>query len=159
MNEKIDVINECQEIQLKRVELGSFNDFDGPLVAKSLRANKHLWKSFLFGRFGNRFCYMPLIELRDLADNYINVDTIMMLAPIEGVKEIEDLATSEWKVDEFGYNYYEERIPEQSRLIRPEKSPTFKAVGTAPCSNEKDVWGNLGGELEDGMALIRMWWD
>lgn len=82
-----DVINDFQEIQLELIRRGSFNDFDGPLIADVLVANKHLWSAVIFDREGYaeeaRRSSIDLIKLRDLEAGYWNVDTLFIL-PAEG---------------------------------------------------------------------------
>ena len=87
-----DVINDFQEIQLELIRRGSFNDFDGPLIADVLVANKHLWSAVIFDREG--YCdftegtalAIDLIKLRDLEAGYWNVDTLFIL-PEQGQED------------------------------------------------------------------------
>lgn len=72
-------VNEIQEIQLRLMELSSFNSFDGERAANLLRENRHLWKAVIFDR-------MNLIKLRDLSEDYWNVDT-MYITPTTGKKD------------------------------------------------------------------------
>lgn len=133
-------INEAQEIQFRRIEMGSFNNFDGEEIVKSLKENKDLWTSFVFGRFK----YWGLIELRDLSSGYINADTIMMLAPLENVSKIEALA-KKWHANEFGYNYME--------------GNKMSSKGISACRDDRELFHSLGSLLGEDTALIRLWWD
>ncbi len=84
-----------QEIQLDLIERASFNQFDGAQVKQDLLANRHLWKGVIMGRFDN---YL-LIPLRDIADNYWNVDTLMILPKPGKEDELQELAAA-WCADD-----------------------------------------------------------
>jgi len=137
--------NKPQQLQMDRVIEGSFNGFDGPMVAKSLADNADLWDGFVFGRFG----YFTLIELRDISQGYLNADTLMILTT-KGNKNsrlkklLEVIET--WRADEVGYNYY---TPARKFVVK----------GTAPFNQEKDAFTELGSSLGDDQVLIRVWWD
>jgi hypothetical protein len=74
-----------QEIQLDLIRRACGDGFNGDRVVTSLLAHRHLWEAVLM----DRFCFsrpggLPghgLIKLRDLADNYWNVDTLYILTP------------------------------------------------------------------------------
>jgi len=67
-------MNQAQEIQFQRLKMGSFNSFDGERTAAELKKHKSLWTGFVFGRFN----YGSLIELRDISQDYLNADTLMI---------------------------------------------------------------------------------
>ena len=124
-----------QELQFKRLELGSFNLLDGKLVAESLRTHRSLWHAFVFGRFQ----YGQLIELRDLADGYLSADTLYLLAfPKEMDKLLEVIKG--WKADEVGF------------AVKTEGGVHGEGVIG---SEERKM---LGGGAED-LVLVRVWWD
>jgi hypothetical protein len=80
------------------MKLASFNEFDGEFVGQSLRQNQHLWKAFVFGRWQ----YFDLIELRDLADGYLNADTLYILTHKDKLADLLILI-SKWSADEVHY--------------------------------------------------------
>jgi hypothetical protein len=96
--ENRETINKAQETQFERMKLASFNSFDGVFVDASLRENKHLWKAFVFGRWQ----YFDLIELRDLADGYLNADTLYILTDKEKLADLLILI-GQWSADEVSY--------------------------------------------------------
>ncbi len=130
----------AQKLQLERIRAASFNDMDGDEVANDLEKHEHLYKSFVFGRFK----YGYLIELRDLYQDCINADTLMILTKKENLKEIYSLA-KKWKADEIGYSLQE------GNVLTP--------VNTAPFFESKELHMALGGTLLNGEALVRIWWD
>lgn len=129
-------INECQKIQLERIRLASFNGLDGDKVARSLAANRNLWTGFVFGRFK----YNELIELRDISQDSINADTLMVLTTKDKWPEIEKLA-QEWDANEYGY------IDSEGNR-----------VGTH-CYDKKEFWSSYGASLENNEIVVRIWWD
>src|SRR5258708_7624536 len=64
-----------QEIQLELMRRKQFNSFDGPKIVASLRQHRSLWRAVLMDRSGG----MDLIKLRDLPDNYWNVDELFIM--------------------------------------------------------------------------------
>jgi hypothetical protein len=99
--ENKQIINKAQEIQYERMKLASFNNFDEEFVGESLRQNKHLWKSFMFGRWE----YFDLIELRDMHYGSINADTLYILTDKSKLADLL-IVISRWSADEV--NYYTE---------------------------------------------------
>jgi hypothetical protein len=142
--------NKPQQIQMQRLIEGSFNDFDGEMVAKSLTDNPNLWDGFVFGRFG----YSHLIELRDIGQGYLNADTMMMLTTKDRLKELLALIET-WRADEVGYNYYEGN---------DRRTRKFVSEGTAPFHENihdktRDLFMALGSDLEPNQVILRVWWD
>lgn len=137
--------NKPQQIQMDRLIEGSFNDFDGPMVAKSLTDNPDLWDGFLFGRFG----YSNLIELRDIGQGYLNADTLMILTTKGNknsrLKKLLKLIGT-WGADEVGYNHYK-------------KDREFVVEGTAPFAKEDETFMALGSRLGEDQVILRVWWD
>ena len=84
-----------QDIQLDLIERASFNLFDGEQVRRDLMEHKDLWKGVIIGRFENSL----LIPLRDIADNYWNVDTLMILPHPGKENELVELAEG-WGADD-----------------------------------------------------------
>jgi hypothetical protein len=75
-----------QEIQLELIRRSSFNAFDGEKVAASLLDHRDLWLAALLDHPGLPDYTRPgtlllsgLIKLRDVHDNYWNVDTLFVL--------------------------------------------------------------------------------
>jgi hypothetical protein len=132
--------NAAQKIQIQRMRLASFNDFDGDMVADSLIENRELWDAFLWGRFG----YGNLIELRDLDQGYVNTDTLMLMTTKARLPTLLKVIKT-WRADEVGYNVYRGRM--------------FRAVDTAPFHNESDLFMALGSRLMPDQVILRIWWD
>lgn len=132
--------NNPQMIQMQRVMEGSFNNFDGEMVAKSLTDNQNLWDGFVFGRFK----YGELIELRDIAEGYLNADTLMILTTKKKLKKLLAVIDT-WNADEVGYNHGDRG--------------KFVAEGTAPFHDERELFSNLGSGFDKDQVLIRVWWD
>ena len=133
--------NPAQEIQFQRLRLGSFNSFDGDLVADSLKANYKLWDSFLFGRFGP----CSLIELRDLPEGYLNADTLYILTSKKRWPALKKVI-AKWDADEIGYlaaDGTHEGIP-----------PDF---GDGRFRNNLSM--EMGGGGNKDSILVRVWWD
>ena len=84
-----------QEIQLELIERASFNLFDGVSVRQDLEENRDLWKGAIMGRFDKS----PLIPLRDIAEDYWNVDTLMIIPQPSREDELLELAAG-WSADE-----------------------------------------------------------
>lgn len=74
-----------QEIQLELIRRAGFNACDGERVVKSLERHRELWEAVLMDRLGvtgtGGLAASGLIKLRDLSDNYWNVDTLYILCP------------------------------------------------------------------------------
>lgn len=77
------------------IERASFNLFDGEQVRRDLMEYKDLWKGVIIGRFENSL----LIPLRDIADDYWNVDTLMILPQPGKENELQELASG-WGADD-----------------------------------------------------------
>ena len=69
-------VSKVQAIQLDLLRRSSFNNLDGVQVANDLLAHRRLWCAALIDRLGSD----ALIKLRDLDDNYWNVDTLYVLS-------------------------------------------------------------------------------
>lgn len=146
--------NKPQQIQMQRLIEGSFNDFDGELVAKSLTDNPDLWDGFVFGRFG----YSQLIELRDIGQGYLNADTLMILttkgARKSRLKKLLALIET-WRADEVGYNYYDGKDRRTRKLISEGTAPFHTKVN----EGDRDMFMALGSDLGPEQVIIRVWWD
>lgn len=88
-------MNNIQLLQLELIKLSSFNNFDGTQVAKDLVDNKELWQGVIMDRDG-------LIKLRDIGNDYWNVDTLYVLSTGKDDVKLEELAES-WLADEYGF--------------------------------------------------------
>ena len=132
-------MNDVQKIQLERVRVSSFNNFDGELVARDLAANEDLWTGFVWGRFQ----YFELIELRDIPQGYLNADTLMILTTKEKWEKLSRIV-EKWHVDEVGW-----AIQDGKLLFEGSMAPR----------TERDFFGNYGAGLGNGEMVVRLWWD
>ncbi len=66
-----------QEIQLELIRRHQHNYFDGQEVAEDLMAHRDWWEAVLMDTSAG------LVKLRDLGDNFWNVDTLYILATDE----------------------------------------------------------------------------
>jgi hypothetical protein len=69
-------VTKIQAIQLDLLRRSSFNQLNGRQVARDLLANRSLWCAALIDRLGSD----ALIKLRDVDENYWNVDTLYVLS-------------------------------------------------------------------------------
>ena len=69
-------ITKIQAIQFDLMRRSSFNNFDGPRVARDLLRHRRLWCGAILDRVGDD----ALIKLRDIDENYWNVDTLYVLS-------------------------------------------------------------------------------
>jgi hypothetical protein len=123
-----------QEIQLELIRRTQFNAFDGERVVAALMAHRELWEAVLM----DRFCFsnpggLPsagLIKLRDLADNYWNVDTLYVLCPdAASARQLGEMAETEgW-----------------GEMVQVH-------------NDEKEVQSALGGTGRPH-AIVSIWWD
>lgn len=119
-------ISSKQEVMLEIVRSSSFNGFDGEWVAKDLIENPELWEAALMELNG--------ITLRDLPDDYFNVDALFVSVP--RAKEADFLKmTQAWGADECDVVQFE--------------------------LNSQWTWGWSLGSSSDEKALVvyRLWWD
>lgn len=126
-------MNRAQELQLQRLQLGSFNNLDGLRVAHDLMEHEGLWDSFVFGRFE----YQPLLELRDLAQGFLSADTVYLLTSKDRLAGFLDLVKP-WKADEVGW-----QTADQQEGAFPDRS----------------AFDLLGAFLGPNDVLVRVWWD
>ncbi len=147
-------MNSVQKIQLERVRVGSFNSFDGEKVAADLEKNEDAYTGFLFGRFG----YGSLVELRDIAENYLNASTLMFLTTKKKLPKLQKLL-KKWGADEVGCNYYNKRKLRASEVVTQYNRNKFMATGTAPYRDEQQLHMALGSQLGNEQVLVRGWWD
>jgi hypothetical protein len=126
-------MNRAQELQLFRLDLARGNNLDGERVARDLKENEALWQSFVFGRFE----FQPLIELRDLAQGFINGDTLFLLTKRQRLAALLEIV-NQWRADEVGWQTGNEH------------------GGDFVCQS---AWELLGAVLGPDDALVRVWWD
>lgn len=73
-----------QQIQLELIRRHQYNNFEGEKVFADLMAHRDWWEAVLMDTYGLASVRgLPgagLIKLRDLADNFWNVDTLYILA-------------------------------------------------------------------------------
>jgi len=102
------LLSEAQELVLQILERTSVNNLDGPRVVAALRANSHLWRSAYFTSIGIEqaadqtwvfnAARHDLISLRDLPQDFLQFDTLLLL-PVPGAQdELASLATN-WSAD------------------------------------------------------------
>ena len=123
-----------QEIQLELLRRTQHNALDGSRVVASLLAHRDFWEAVLL----DRYCFsnpgkLPLsglIKLRDLPDNFWNVDTLYLLTPsAESARRL-------------------------ARLIEEEDWGGMVSVH----ADRDDVNSALGGS-RPGQAVVMVWWD
>jgi hypothetical protein len=123
-----------QEIQLELIRRTRFNAFDGERVVAALEKHRDLWEAVLMDRFSlsnpGRLPMAGLIKLRDLADNYWNVDTLYILCPDAArARQLGQLAeTEDWGGEVQVHD------------------------------DERDVESALGGSGRR-QAIVSIWWD
>ena len=87
---KLMEIHEVQRLQLRLMELSTFNNFDGFKVVKDLLDNRSLWDACIMDREGSystdKSGFIDLIKLRDMnkvevdrLGSHYNVDTLYIL--------------------------------------------------------------------------------
>jgi hypothetical protein len=82
-----------QEIQLELIHRHQHNYFDGEEVAEDLTAHREWWEAVLMDTSAG------LVKLRDLGDNFWNVDTLYILATNEpNARRLEKLG-ERWSAD------------------------------------------------------------
>ena len=130
------MINKIQNLNFKLMEATTFNGFDGERVVKSLKDHRELWRGAVMDRAGYKDPDSPdyseaisLIKLRDIKDNYWNVDTLYILPTAGKEKELETLASG-WGADEVNY-------------IGGKRAGSI--LGSAIMTHEKQI--------------LRVWWD
>lgn len=136
-------IGETQRLNLRLMEIASFNNFDGPAVVKDLLDNRSLWQACLMDRESFHYAdqkfsmNIDLIKLRDMGDENVkrlgqqswNVDTLYILAyPEKKYQNKLMKLASKWNVDTIDW-------------IEEDKSRTL-----------------LGGSAI-GTRILRVWWD
>lgn len=88
-------ISKIQQIQFDLMRLSSFNNFDGNQVVDDLIKHRNLWRGVILDRD-------DLIKLRDIEDDYWNVDTLYILTSGENDVKLQELA-EDWGADETEY--------------------------------------------------------
>lgn len=128
---KDEGVNEIQEIHFRLIRRATFNEFDGGRVADDLLARRDLWEAVMM----DREAPLQLIKLRDMPDDYWNVDTLFILTTDAGAEgELEEMA-ERWKADDFSF-YSVSRDRE-----------------------EMAAQGLMLGTSSDGLYVARIWWD
>lgn len=122
MVEKISVM---QQKILDLIEISSFNNFDGKSVVRDLVEHKDLWDSVLMIRDDTG------IILRDLPENYFNVDTLYILTDKLRENKMKEIIKG-WSSDEFG-------------VLSREKM--------------QEWMGSYINSKEDIRKVISVWWD
>lgn len=96
-----------QNLQFALIEKASFNEFNGEQVVKDLRENDDLWHGVIMDRAGYSGKYhdvepIDLIKLRDIGDEFWNVDTIYIYSNGKNDYKLELLA-HKWNADEISW--------------------------------------------------------
>lgn len=112
----MNAITNAQDLQLQLLELARFNNLDGPRVASDLRSNLDLWRSAMLVRLTEPVFQklenpvtrttppVPLVNrvdlicLRDLPDNFINLDTLFIMTE-PGMASRLELTAGTWCPD------------------------------------------------------------
>lgn len=103
-------INDIQALHLELIRGATFNNYDGDVVVGDLINNRKLWKACLMIRdIGCEFRHhippkvdylnSDLIPLRDMPENYWNVDTLYVIVRKEKLKKFIKM-TRKWAVDD-----------------------------------------------------------
>jgi hypothetical protein len=121
----VEKINEVQEHLLWLMEHASFNAYDGERVVTDLREHLDLWEAALMDRID----HLPLLKLRDVPDDYWNVETLCILTT-------------------------KDRVDDLLRIV-----DTWGADEVSIFVDANEVWNKLGGILFPDAAIIEAWWD
>ena len=119
-------MNKVQELNFELMRLASFNDYDGEKVVSDLKAHTDLWSGAIMTRLES------LIQLRDITNDYWNIDTLFIL-PRHGKEDELFALAKDWNAD----SIYWMRGYEAINLL-----------------------GMYTKELEaNPKAILRLWWD
>lgn len=131
-------IGEVQRLNLRLMEIATFNNFDGYWVVKDLLNNRNLWQACIMDREKTSPGSINLIKLRDIKDGteervgyqVWNIDTLFILATMDrkSQEELLKMAKKWWGADEIEWIDYLE---------------ASKLLGGAP----------------KGTKILRVWWD
>jgi hypothetical protein len=88
-----------QEIHLELIRRSQHNNFDGEQVCADLLAHRGDWQAVLFDTNALTGGGGGLIKLRDLADNFYNVDTLYILAVDEAAGQRLAALAEPWLAD------------------------------------------------------------
>lgn len=101
-------LSEAQELVLQLLARTSVNNLDGPRVVAALRAYSHLWRSAYFTSIGIEqtadqawvfnAARHDLISLRDLPEDVLQLDTLLLLAVPDAQDNLETLVSA-WGAD------------------------------------------------------------
>jgi hypothetical protein len=116
-----------QEIHLELIRRSQYNLFDGENVLEDLLEQRELWKAVLFDRQSTNAGMSGLIKLRDMPDNFYNVDTLYILAPN---------AAAAHRLAEFGETWF---------------------ADWAEVADIKTTQSALGSSYEDGRLVTMWW--
>src|SRR5262249_7031604 len=124
-------ITEAQRLFLRMLEMTSFNNLDGHRVAEDLGSHTNLWRSFVFTREGA----LARLVLRDLPDDALAYDTLLVLAAPSGQDELQRLA-EQWEADEVTWT----GIDEARRMLGGRRAVQ-------------------GYDADPERVILRVWWD
>ena len=92
------MLKTIQDIHLELMRRTSFNEFDGKAVVSTLLENGELWDAVMMDRPAIRLrrdkptgSFISLIKLRDIPDDYWNVDTVYVLTTKDKADRIREL--------------------------------------------------------------------
>jgi hypothetical protein len=88
-----------QEIHLELIRRSQHNNFDGEQVCADLLAHRGDWQAVLFDTNALTGGGCGLIKLRDLANNFYNVDTLYILAVDEAAAHRLAALAEPWLAD------------------------------------------------------------
>jgi hypothetical protein len=92
-----------QDLHLELIKRVWFNECEGKKIYKDLVENRDLWISCMMTREDHHHGWIPnLIALRDMKDDYYNVDTLFILVKDKNDKRILEL-TKKWDADTASY--------------------------------------------------------
>lgn len=123
----VSEINKVQELNFELMKQATFNGFNGKKVVEDLIAHKELWEGVVMDREG--YGKIDLIKLRDISDNYWNIDTVFILLKKENKAEVLKMA-KKWGADEVDF-------------ITKEDAQSMMGYSSR----------------EDDKLLLRVWWD
>lgn len=90
-------MQEVQELALKLMELGSFNNFNGKATSNFLKDNSHMWKTAWFGTPNTG------LILRDIEDNIYHGDTLYVIVKNDFKEVFKEYLQEKLRPDECWY--------------------------------------------------------
>jgi len=140
-------IHEVQRLNLRLMELASFNEFNGPEVVKSLLDNKELWQACVM----DRSTFFSVEELNERKGNW---SICLIKLRDMGEETTKRLGQGCWNVDTLFI------LPSQDKL---EQAKIYKLAKTWNADEVNwigwPVAGSLlGGYFHKATRILRVWW-